>query len=242
MLHLGLAASLVRNTNRQNRLTKMLPNGPNSPTSAAPEWVIGVDIGQRRDYSAIAILDYVEEATGLRDPVTYNYIRRLNIRLRHVERVHLGTPFHGLVNRVSTMLHDPRLRDATVVIDANGVGAPVVELFRTARLPCRLIPVQTTSGTSEGSDGGFYRVPKRDLVTGLQVLFDRWPLHISSASPSAAALLQELVEFKAKPSSNGTLRFEGRKDDLTMALALAWWWMRKRVAWKLPSTDIQKIV
>jgi hypothetical protein len=103
-----------------------------------------------------------------------------------------------------------------------------------------LIPVQTTSGTSESSDGGFHRVPKRDLVTGLQVLFDRWPFQIVNGSPSGAALVQELVEFKAKTSSNGTLQFEGRKDDLTMALALAWWWMRKRVAWKLPPQTLDQ--
>jgi hypothetical protein len=110
----------------------------------------------------------------------------------------------------------------------------VVELFRTARLPCRIIPVQTTTGANEGSDGVYHRVPKRDLVTGLQVLFERWPFRIATGSPGASALLQELVEFKAKPSSHGNLQFEGKHDDLTFALALAWWWMRKRVAWKLP--------
>jgi hypothetical protein len=212
----------------------MLPNFPNVATLAQPEWVIGVDIGQRRDYSAIAILECIEESTGRRDALTYEWIRKLQVRLRHVERVHLGTPFHGLVNRVSQIVSDPRLRDSTVVVDANGVGAPVVELFRTSRLPCRIIPVQTTSGNTEGQDADFYRVPKRDLVTGLQVLFDRWDFKVVSGAPSATALIQELVEFKAKPSSSGNMRFEGKHDDLTIALALAWWWMRKRVAWKLP--------
>jgi hypothetical protein len=136
------------------------------------------------------------------------------------------------------MIADARLRNAALVVDATGVGAPVVELLRAARLSCRLIPVQITGGLDENSDGVFYRVPKRDLVTGLQVLFDRWPLEIVSGAPGVGALLTELTEFKATPCVTGATRFGGSKDDLTMAVALAWWWMRKRVAWKpLPSRD-----
>src|SRR5687767_11493544 len=120
MLHLRTGASLVINSGNQLWYSTlvfnsgiqlwystMILNGPNSPSLAAPEWVIGLDIGQRRDYSAIAVLDWAEEGTGRRDPATYEYIRRCNIRLRHAERVHLGTPFHGLVNRISEMLQDP---------------------------------------------------------------------------------------------------------------------------------------
>jgi hypothetical protein len=211
----------------------ILPNGPNAPSLAASQWVIGLDIGQRRDYSAIAILESVENVSCDRDPVTFDFIRRTDVRLRHVERIRLGLPFAAVVERVAAIVSDPRLREATLVVDATGVGAPVIELLRTARLPCRLIPVQITGGHGEGIDGGYHRVPKRDLVTGLQVLFDRWPLEIVEGSPAVDALVQELAGFKATPSINGTLRFEGSHDDLTMALALAWWWMRKRVAWTL---------
>src|SRR5688572_9494536 len=162
----------------------ILPNGPNTPSLTAPQWVIGLDIGQRRDYSAIAILECVEHVTGDRDPLTYQFIRRTEVRLRHIERVRLCTPFAAVVDRVSTIVHDPRLRDATLVVDATGVGAPVIELLRNARLPCRLIAAQITGGHGEGVDGGYHRVPKRDLITGLQVLFDRWPLEIVGGTPA----------------------------------------------------------
>ena len=212
----------------------ILPTVPNTPSQSTVQWVIGLDIGQRRDYTAIAILESLDHVTGQRDPVTFDFIRRPELRLRHVERVHLGTPFAAVVDRVSTIVHDPRLRDATLVADATGVGAPVIELLRAARLPCRLVPVQITGGHDESMDNTYYRVPKRDLVTGLQVLLDRWPLEIAAGSPAVNALVQELVEFKTKPSAGGGLRFEGSRDDRTMALALAWWWMRKRMAWQLP--------
>jgi hypothetical protein len=208
--------------------------GPNLPTAATPHWVVGLDIGQRRDYSAIAVLEHLDEFTGRRDPVTFDFVHRTVIRLRHVERVRLGMPFAAVVDRVSELVRHPRLSDCTLVVDATGVGAPVVELLRTAKLPCRLIPAQITGGLDESSDGVYYRVPKRDLVTGLQILFDRWPFEIQSNTPGVDALIRELAEFKARPSSCGNLRFGGTRDDLTMALALAWWWMRKRVAWRGP--------
>lgn len=211
----------------------ILPTGPNAPSLNAPQWVIGLDIGQRRDYSAIAILESIQHATGDRDPLTYQFIRRTEVRLRHVERVRLGTPFAAVVDRVSAIVHDPRLRDATLVVDATGVGAPVIELLRNSRLPCRLIAAQITGGHDESVDGGYHRIPKRDLVTGLQVLFDRWPLEIVDGTPAVDALVKELVEFKAKPSGNS-------HDDLTMALALAWWWMRKRVA-SHPGSSVERV-
>ena len=207
--------------------------GSNLPSAPASNWVVGLDIGQRRDYSAIAVLEHLDELTGLRDPVTFDFVHRSVVRLRHVERVRLGTPFASVVARAAELVSHPRLAGATLVVDATGVGAPVVELLRSAKLPCRLIPAQITGGLDESSDGVYYRVPKRDLVTGLQVLFDRWPFEIQTNSPGVDALIRELTDFKARPSSSGGMRFEGARDDLTMALALAWWWMRKRV---LPQT------
>ena len=201
--------------------------GPNIPGLPQSNWVIGLDIGQRRDYSAIAVLDSAEETSGTRDPVTYEYIRRKLIRLRHIERVRIGTPFSGVVDRVGEIVCDPRLQGSSLVVDATGVGAPVVELLRAARLRCRLIPAQITGGSDESSDAAYYRVPKRDLVVGLQVLIEQWDFEIVGGSPAAEALVKELTAFKATRSTSGNLRYQGSRDDLTMALSLAWWWMRK---------------
>jgi hypothetical protein len=204
--------------------------GPNVPGLPRSDWVIGLDIGQRRDYSAIAILDFAQESDGRRDPATYQLIRRKLIRLRHIERVRIGTPFAGVVHRISQIVSDPRLQGSTLVVDATGVGAPVVELIRAAHLPCRLIAAQITGGSDESSDATYHRVPKRDLVVGLQILMEQWDFEIVAGSPAAEALVKELTGFRARRSPSGNLRYEGSRDDLTMALSLAWWWMRKRVA------------
>ena len=54
--------------------------------------------------------------------------------------------------------------------------------------------------------------------------FQHWPFEIVKGSPAVGALIKELAGFRAKRSSSGHTRYEGAKDDLTMALALAWWW------------------
>jgi len=204
---------------------------PPTPATPPSELVVGLDIGQRRDFSAITILEAIDEMDGTRDPVTYQFRRRRAIHLRHAERIRIGTPFSGVVDRVSQIVSDPRLQGCSLVVDATGVGGPVVEMLRAANLPCRLIAAQITGGADEGSDGHYYRVPKRDLVVGLQVLFDRWPFEMVSRTPAVDALVQELADFTATRGAGGGFKYSGVRDDLAMALALAWWWMRKRVAW-----------
>lgn len=200
------------------------------------ELIIGLDLGQQRDYSAIVVLELAETATGARDPRTYEFIRERVITMRHAERVPIGTPYGGVVDRVAAIVHDQRLRGCTLVADATGVGAPVVEFIRSRKLPCRLIAAQITGGAGESSDGRYHRVPKRDLIVGLQVLIDQWKLQLPAGKPWSREIIRELQGIKAKRSGSGNFRYEGQPDDLAMALALAWWWMRKHLAWRNPQS------
>ena len=43
-----------------------------------------------------------------------------------------------------------------------------------------MMPAIITGGAAESLDGGYYRVPKRDLITGLQVLLQRGGLQIAA--------------------------------------------------------------
>jgi hypothetical protein len=117
-------------------------------------------------------------------------------------------------------------------VDATGVGAPVVDLLKAARPGCRIVPVTITGGDQEGSDGTLYRVPKRDLVTGLQVVIEQRRLEIAKRSRSARELMAELAEMKQTVTGFGRTKFEAdgsrAHDDLVLALALAWWWVRKQ--------------
>lgn len=89
----------------------------------------------------------------------------------------------------------------------------------------------------ESSHSSGYGVPKRDLITGLQVLFESRKFEMPD-TPATEDLIHELAGMRAKPSRTGNWRYEGSPDDLVLSLALAWWWARKRVTWNWPQGPI----
>ena len=103
----------------------------------------------------------------------------------------------------------------------------MVDLLRRERPGCTLMPVNITGGASESRNGGYYGVPKRDLVTGVQVLLQCGGLQIASGIPHGEALAAEMAEMRAKVTAAGNTQFgawrEGTHDDLVLAVALACW-------------------
>lgn len=181
---------------------------------------VGVDLGQARDFTAIAI---VERVGG--SPESYH--------VRHVERPALGTPYPTVIARIAAIVRSPALAGApTLVVDATGVGRPVVDLFDAAGL--RPIAVTITAGATTSTAGADHRVPKRDLCAVLQVLLQGARLKIAAAMPERAALVDELLAFRVK-IDGATARDSyggggGAHDDLVMALALACYGAREAPA------------
>ena len=148
----------------------------------------------------------------------------------HLERIQLGTPYPLIVERVRGMLMDPRLRGQTeLVVDATGVGRPVVDMLRQARLNPK--PISITGGMSPGYEGGEWRVPKRDLVGVLQVLLQTERLKFAANLPAVPTLVQEMMAFKVAISTAGHDSYgswrEGAHDDLVLACAVACWYAEK---------------
>jgi hypothetical protein len=124
-----------------------------------------------------------------------------------------------------------------LVVDATGVGAPVVDMFREAGIGC-LTAVTITGGTSPGGEGQDVSVPKRDLVTTVQRLMHEGVLRAAEGLDLWPVLREELQNFKAKISlDTAHASFEHWRerdhDDLVLALALACWRARqnKHSAW-----------
>jgi hypothetical protein len=197
------------------------------------EYIVGLDLGQKQDHTAVSVLEWAEAGEAVRDPATYEWKRDRVMRLVHLERIGLGTAYPGIVDRIRHLLATPQLAGSTLVVDATGVGLPVVDLLRAARLDCRLVPVTITGGVGESGHSGAYSVPKRDLITGLQVLFESGKFEMPD-TPATEDLIRELAGMRAKPSRSGNWRYEGSPDDLVLSLALAWWWARKQAAWNWP--------
>jgi hypothetical protein len=133
-----------------------------------------------------------------------------------------------VVGRVKRVVDALRGRgEVHLVVDATGVGAPVIELLQRSRLGCRLWPVTITGGDGESREKGLYRVPKRDLVVGLQVLLEQGGIQMAEGLREKAVLVKELADMRVKLTSSGHAQYEGRHDDLVSALSLACWGVRK---------------
>lgn len=179
------------------------------------KFFIGLDLGQSNDYTAVSVLERV----GNRLENVY--------QVRHLERVR-NVPYPQIVDKVSSMWHHPALAyNSDLVVDQTGVGAPVVDLFRKAGLDP--VGVLIHGGDKVSCEGSTWRVPKRDLVGSLQVLFQSGRLKISKKLPLASVLQSELLTFKVKidpvtaHDSYSAWR-EQDHDDLVLSVAMAAWW------------------
>ena len=192
------------------------------------EWYfVGADFGQSRDYTAIAVLERTE-LPGKFDYAMRAHEKEAALRLRYLERIPLGTPYPEVVDRVVQVTRNSQLAGRChLAVDGTGVGRPVVDLLRRARPDAILMPVTITSGQVETMDQGFYRVPKRDLIIGLQVLLQRGALQIAAGLRFGQKLVEELLAVEVRVSPAGNEQYaawrEGTHDDLVFAVALAYW-------------------
>ena len=176
---------------------------------------VGLDLGQSSDYTALSVLDQSNPGS------------EASYQVRHLERVR-GIPYPQIVTKVSEIMRSQALAgQAALVVDQTGVGAPVVDLFNQAGLSP--VGVLIHGGDKATHEADTWRVPKRDLVGSLQVLFQGGRLKISKKLPLASTLQNELLNFKVKidpvtaHDSYSAWR-EADHDDLVLSVAMAAWW------------------
>ncbi len=122
----------------------------------------------------------------------------------------------GPADKQPTLRHAPHVDadDLYLLVELRG------HLFRRQA-------VTITGGITPSRDSDGYRVPKRDLVSTLQVLLQTQRLKVAQGLPDAAVLVQELLNFQVKitDAANDTYGAwrEGTHDDLVLAVALAVW-------------------
>ena len=106
-------------------------------TPVTGQCFVGLDLGQSRDFTAIAVLERAE-LRGDWDPAMYAWRKTTALRLRHLERVPLGTPYTEVVDRVVVVTRSGELAERChLIADATGVGRPVLDMLRRAGLGCR---------------------------------------------------------------------------------------------------------
>jgi hypothetical protein len=199
------------------------------------EYVIGLDLGQKQDYTAVALIEKHDHRVRGEKPFLY---------LRHLERYALGTPYGEVADRVAELVDRtvektnkeayPYLGTPELIVDSTGVGAGVAEMLKDRDLHYR--PVMITGGTAHDKrEGGVYRVAKQELVSRAVAPFESKRLKISRRMALVGELVEELENFKIKvnvDTANASFEaWRGRDhDDLVLALALACWWCERR--WK----------
>ena len=96
-------------------------------------------------------------------------------------------------------------------------------------MDCELAAVTMTGGEREQYVDGYYRVPKRDLIVGLQIALDSGALQIAAGMKEGPALVRELSEMRVTVGETGVETWRsGEHDDCVIAVALAVWRAKRR--------------
>jgi hypothetical protein len=160
------------------------------PLPAEDKWLVGLDLGQSLDFSAMVVLRRTEK-------------RGENETIREydcpaVHRWPLGTTYPQIVADLKVKL--AKLPDKpTLIVDGTGCGRPVVDMILRAGLPVQQVsPVTITGGTTAGRNGFYRSVPKRNVVGALMSVTHHGRLHIDKELPELNTLTRELRAFTAK--------------------------------------------
>jgi hypothetical protein len=186
---------------------------------------LGCDVGKVNDNTALVLVEQVIGCMDDEGNESYLDIDQFEYDVSHLERLRLGTPYPKQVEIIAKRKN--RIEDCTLVVDCTGVGTPVLDMLKAAGLDP--VGIWITGGEQvnhDENDETRYRVPKRDLVTAVQVIQQQHRLHVAE-SPEKARLVKELQDFKIKLSAAGHDTFgawrEGQHDDLVLGLAVAVW-------------------
>lgn len=195
---------------------------------------IGADIGQANDYTALTVVDRQDSpplGTVHGDLPTYKYTLRFIERIRHI-------PYPDIIKRIISVTNSEKLpRDPVpvLVIDATGVGKPILDLIRrsTRGAKLKVIGVVITGGTQARCTRGVWNVPKRNLAFTVVEAYQTRRLIVPEGLSLRDALTNELRNFKVKINSRtGHDTYaadwrDGDHDDIILSLAVALWWAEK---------------
>lgn len=182
---------------------------------------VGVDIGQSQDYTAIVVLE------SLHPPEIPVEQGRLLV-VRYLTRFR-DVLYPDVADTVENLVKHRRLArgGVSLAVDATGVGPAVTDLLTKRGMHFKSVKIHGGDAETHG-EGGVYRVPKRDLISALQVLLQTEVLKIPRSLNLAETLRAELLNFRVKINVNsGHDSYEAWReeehDDLVLAAALAAW-------------------
>ena len=161
---------------------------------------------------------------------------RLEHHVRHLQRWPLGTRYLDVVDEVGALVRTTFEEDdrTYLVADRTGVGYSVEELiiaaYRRKDLPLGYRPTfATITGGEEQNNPSptYWHIPKKDLISTLQVGLQNGTLKVAAGIPLGEVLEREFMAYRMKITQAGRASYDiARKEgeghgDLLMATALA---------------------
>lgn len=189
---------------------------------------IGVDIGQKRDPTAVCVAEVLEQITSPDPMHPWGEPTTLTLYVvRFLERLSLGLPYPRIADRLAQIAEGVRFKmpeaGIRLYVDQTGVGAPVVDQLRE-RISHPLIGVTLAAGERLTLHGSEARLGKAYLVSRLQVLLQNGQIRLPKTS-EAEQLARELLDFEIRVDQDGQDRYGafrvGSHDDMVIALGLA---------------------
>jgi hypothetical protein len=209
-------------------------------------YVIGCDLGQSSDPTAIAVLEHSRGVVDHGNSFQRNHglskqTPAERTDCRHLERLPLGTSYPAVVQRVKDLLSRPPLnghdgvKPAELVLDATGVGQAVADVFDEAGLPH--IRVTITAGVEVTAVArNRWHVSKSALISTVDALLHLGELRFAAALSESGAMRDELLDFRRSLSAAGRATYAartGKHDDLVLAVAIGCWWLGRPLPPKL---------
>lgn len=200
-------------------------------------YIMGVDLGQSQDYTAIVVLERTAVDTGrtqevirtrstVRSGSSYGFgdssgyrntpsrtksqvtVTENHYAARHLERLPTGTPYPAQVERVRELYDRLKVQEGEApLMVVDWTGVGRPMVDMLREAGMYPAAVFITGGDAVHRDGQEYRVPKRDLVGTVQVLLQTKRLKIASSLKEASTLTAELLAFKVNLNAKGHDRY-----------------------------------
>ena len=206
------------------------------PGDRRPMLTVGLDLGQSRNYTALAVLErnWVQATPEqFLASAGRGYTGYFDYRITRLERLDLGTSYVDVAHHVKDYLDSIWYNcHKTLVIDATGVGSAVRDLFRSMKLNANLVSVSiiggqnstAVPGTSRGAGGQVVVTSRSEILTKLVTSVEQSHFTIDpKLDHHRDTLFNELLHLRPTGKPGISTDSEGQ-DDLAFAVALAVWW------------------
>ncbi|MFN7921468.1 MAG: hypothetical protein U0Q16_15305 [Bryobacteraceae bacterium] len=199
-------------------------------TLLEPTYFVGVDLGQRRDHTALAVIESATLIRDERDPVSFAFLEEHRLSVTALEQLPLGIPYTTIAGYIEKAVgHQSLWKNCLLAIDATGVGQPIFDLLRNCRLPVKdLRAVIITSGERPSRSGHTDNIPRRALLHNLHSRTIGRQYKVSGKLPHARTLIRELAQLQVRLDDAGNESIapsqHSQHDDLVFATAIALWY------------------